>query len=514
MRCFKRRGCSLPSPIGATVSILGGLVVGNAAVEARIVSPAVLIAVAIAGVAGYTMPSQDFAAALRLWRFLLAILASAAGLFGLAAGCAGLIYHLASLETFGVPYLAPFTAGAGQPQGHPNLLAASAAPDEVAGRGQAHRKPEESAMKKRLAPAALAVAAALLAGCGTTALPYAREMGDMALLRTMGVDAGEKEGDLRVTVSTGKRAAGLQGEGQPPLILSAEGGSLSSACLAMQGLSDSYVFYGYVDQLLLGEELALEGVQTVLDYFAQDVELGLGTQLWLIRGDTAQGAVQAGEKTGVDSRLSTLQTDSEMGAAGVTRTVGETSASLLEWGSAYLPALRAVEQEREGETALLEAGYGVLRDGRLVGYLDGEGARGLELLTGRTAADILEIELPSGRTVVRLTGAAVQWSPEFQGNDLKRLHLTCRVTAALAEGRRQLEEQEQEQLRRALEAREEERLRRVLDQLRSWGADCAGVGSQVGRADPARWEKLRDRWTRLFSTVPVEISVEVSLGAR
>ena len=57
-------------------------------------------------------------------------------------------------------------------------------------------------------------------------------------------------------------------------------------------------------------------------------------------------------------------------------------------------------------------------------------------------------------------------------------------------------------------------LRRVLDQLRSWGADCAGVGSQVGRADPARWEKLRDRWTRLFSTVPVEISVEVSLGAR
>ena len=119
---LQEAGLRLPRPIGATVSILGGLVVGNAAVEARIVSPAVLIAVAIAGVAGYTMPSQDFAAALRLWRFLLAILASAAGLFGLAAGCAGLIYHLASLETFGVPYLAPFTNGAGQPRGHPSLL--------------------------------------------------------------------------------------------------------------------------------------------------------------------------------------------------------------------------------------------------------------------------------------------------------------------------------------------------------------------------------------------------------
>ena len=76
---LQEAGLRLPSPIGATVSILGGLVVGNAAVEAHIVSPAVLIAVAIAGVAGYTMPSQDMAAALRLWRFLLAILASLGG---------------------------------------------------------------------------------------------------------------------------------------------------------------------------------------------------------------------------------------------------------------------------------------------------------------------------------------------------------------------------------------------------------------------------------------------------
>ena len=57
-------------------------------------------------------------------------------------------------------------------------------------------------------------------------------------------------------------------------------------------------------------------------------------------------------------------------------------------------------------------------------------------------------------------------------------------------------------------------LRRVLDQLRSWGTDCAGVGSQVSQADPARWEKLGPQWTRLFSAVPVEISVEVSLGER
>ena len=119
---IQEAGLRLPGPIGSTVSILGGLIVGNAAVQAHIVSPAVLIVVAIAGIAGYTQPSQDMGSALRLWRFLLAVLASVGGLFALAGGLAALVYHLAGLESFGVPYLAPFTTGAGAPKGHPSLI--------------------------------------------------------------------------------------------------------------------------------------------------------------------------------------------------------------------------------------------------------------------------------------------------------------------------------------------------------------------------------------------------------
>ena len=112
-------GLRLPGPIGQTVSILGGLVVGSAAVEAKIVSPAVLIVVAAAGIAGYTVPNQDFAAALRLWRFGLAAVAALAGAAGLVLGGMALVCHLAGLESFGVAYLTPFAANAGeQVEGH------------------------------------------------------------------------------------------------------------------------------------------------------------------------------------------------------------------------------------------------------------------------------------------------------------------------------------------------------------------------------------------------------------
>ena len=116
---LQEAGLRLPQSIGQTVSIIGGLVVGSAAVEAKIISPAVLIVVAIAGIAGYTMPSQEVAGALRIWRFLLALLASAAGLFGVVSGLSALVIHLAGIESFGVSYLTPFASNAGeQVEGH------------------------------------------------------------------------------------------------------------------------------------------------------------------------------------------------------------------------------------------------------------------------------------------------------------------------------------------------------------------------------------------------------------
>lgn len=105
---LQEAGLRLPQSVGQTVSILGGLVVGSAAVEARLISPAVLVVVATAGIAGYTVPSQDLAAALRLWRFLLTGLGGTMGFFGVAVGTVLLVGHLAGLESFGAAYLTPF----------------------------------------------------------------------------------------------------------------------------------------------------------------------------------------------------------------------------------------------------------------------------------------------------------------------------------------------------------------------------------------------------------------------
>ena len=111
---LQEAGLRLPNPIGETVSIIGGIIVGQSAVDAKVVSPVVVIVVAVAGIAGYTMPNLDMAAALRLSRLFLVICALFAGIFGVAIGCAMLLYHLCSLESFGVAYMTPFAGAEGK----------------------------------------------------------------------------------------------------------------------------------------------------------------------------------------------------------------------------------------------------------------------------------------------------------------------------------------------------------------------------------------------------------------
>ena len=108
---LQESGIHLPQAVGQSVSIIGGIVVGSAAVEAKIISPAALIAVSVAGVCGFVQPSRGLAQAVRVWRFVIALLGAAGGLFGVSVGGLCLLIHLSGLTSMGSAYLAPFSEG-------------------------------------------------------------------------------------------------------------------------------------------------------------------------------------------------------------------------------------------------------------------------------------------------------------------------------------------------------------------------------------------------------------------
>ncbi len=103
-------GIRLPGPMGSTLGIVGGLVIGNAAVTANLVSPMVVIIIAMTAISAFTVPNEAFSAAFRVVRYLIIILSALLGLYGFVLGLMILLIHLAGLKSFGIPYLLPFAA--------------------------------------------------------------------------------------------------------------------------------------------------------------------------------------------------------------------------------------------------------------------------------------------------------------------------------------------------------------------------------------------------------------------
>ena len=110
---IQEAGIHLPQAIGQSVSMIGGIVVGTAAVEAGLIAPMALIVVSITGICGFVLPNRDLAQAVRVWRFGIGILGMAWGMPGVILGIGILTVHLGTIRSLGVPYLIPTPAGRG-----------------------------------------------------------------------------------------------------------------------------------------------------------------------------------------------------------------------------------------------------------------------------------------------------------------------------------------------------------------------------------------------------------------
>lgn len=107
-------GARMPKVAGQTVSIVGALIVGEAAVNAKFVSPAVVVIVAASAICGFVIPNQDMSNTVRSLRFLLVIFASVAGFYAISLATIVILYYMCSLESFNVPYLKPFASNNGK----------------------------------------------------------------------------------------------------------------------------------------------------------------------------------------------------------------------------------------------------------------------------------------------------------------------------------------------------------------------------------------------------------------
>jgi len=107
LEVLREAGLRLPQTFGQTISIVGAVVLGQAAVSAGLASPGMVIVVALTAIASFVIPTQPLSNTIRILRFPFMLLAASFGLIGIIVGFSILTYHLCSLRSYGIPYLSP-----------------------------------------------------------------------------------------------------------------------------------------------------------------------------------------------------------------------------------------------------------------------------------------------------------------------------------------------------------------------------------------------------------------------
>lgn len=134
---FREAGVRLPRAVGQTVAVVGGIIVGDAAIRAGLTSPTMLVVSAITNVSSFTLVNQTLLGSVTLMRFFILLMSCALGMFGFFVSSFAILLYLVSLRSFGIPYLKP------------------AAPYEWKKGASGYFKPPHAALNNKLGPKAL-----------------------------------------------------------------------------------------------------------------------------------------------------------------------------------------------------------------------------------------------------------------------------------------------------------------------------------------------------------------------
>ena len=109
LELLREASIRLPGPIGQTIGVVGGIIIGNAAIQAGLASPLMVIVVALTAISTFIIHNYNLGLAVRFIRFPIAIISALFGGYGMILAWMVLTIHLVTLESFGIPYFAPFS---------------------------------------------------------------------------------------------------------------------------------------------------------------------------------------------------------------------------------------------------------------------------------------------------------------------------------------------------------------------------------------------------------------------
>lgn len=343
-----------------------------------------------------------------------------------------------------------------------------------------------------------------LSGCTLSVYNSYRDIESLEVVQAIGLDLS-RDGNVILSAATGPDASGRE-----PLRVTQEGSSLDEAMRSAEERSGGgSLFFSGTGAIVLGEAAASE-TQRWLDALARSKQLRLDNELYILRGGEAREFI-SGEDAPEDvfSDLSSLANRlSEYGPAPAT-ICAEISRSLISSGAALVTAIE-LKEGALGTLTAVPAGFAVITDDGLSGWLDGEAALGAGFFTGGTGLSVVELDT----VTLELSGADVSVNPVWDGDTLSRLDVCLSVSGSVIEaepGSDFSSSESWDALEQELSDVSLSWLKRAIERSIELKADFLGLGRLVETLDPVKFTAMPVTWMELFPELDFEFSSEAKI---
>ncbi|WP_416826307.1 Ger(x)C family spore germination protein [Ectobacillus polymachus] len=374
----------------------------------------------------------------------------------------------------------------------------------------------------------LMLCSTLLTGCWNS-----RELSKLAIVSAIGVDKSANNNEYRVSfqvVNPSENAAGTTGGGggkaTPVHVVTETGSTLFEAIRKASRKVPRQLFFAHIRLVVIGEELAKEGISELFDLFERSREARLTTSILIARGTSAESVISMItplEKISGYSTADKLESTQKILSENVKTEMGDVISALVSTGSQ--PTISGVSiignpnkgidksnVERTQSIALIEInGIALFKDGKLQRWMDDEDARGVILVKNKMDSTIVRLNCKEkqGGIAIETTGSKTSVKATLRDSE-PIIHINVREEGDVAEMKCAADLSKPDEISSLEKEWVEETKNEIISAVKiaqKEKSDIFGFGEVINRENPKEWENMKNNWNGRFSSMQVEVDV-------
>lgn len=365
---------------------------------------------------------------------------------------------------------------------------------------------------------------------GLTGCWSVKELTDIAIVSALGIDMTEDGYRVSVQiVNPGEIAAKKGGSGLGMTVFAAEGRSIAEAVRKLTTVTPRKPYLSHLRVVILGEEVAKAGIRKPLDFLSREHEMRTDFVIAVAKGMKSEDQLKVltpMEKISANKIISTIETAEKNWAPTKIVLLDELIGSLVSDGKE--PVITGLEiigdpetgsrienvQRVKAATTIKTDSLGVFKGDKLIEWLDESESKGFNYITDNINKTVGFIECDGGGTV---TVETIRSKTDRKGtikNGKPKINIKVMTEANISDVECPIDLSKSEtihDLEKKLNKKTEDIMLSSIGRARELKSDIFGFGELIGRAEPKKWEKLKENWSEIFIDSDVEVKADIRI---